>query len=88
MNYRLLIDYEVIEFLEKLPRKDQRLLRNRFVAIQGFPSRYSDYTESDSTGRSVGINICGKYAIKFWEDHADLHVKILDVHFADQSNGR
>ena len=25
MNYRLLIDYEVIEFLETLPRKDQRL---------------------------------------------------------------
>ena len=32
MKYRLLIDYEVIEFLETLPRKDQRLLRNRFVS--------------------------------------------------------
>lgn len=32
MKYRLLIDWEVIEFLEALPRKDQRLLRNRFVA--------------------------------------------------------
>jgi mRNA-degrading endonuclease RelE of RelBE toxin-antitoxin system len=65
MNYRLLIDYEVIEFLETLPRKDQRLLRNRFVAIQDFPGQHSDYTESDSTGRPVDIHICGKFAIKF-----------------------
>jgi mRNA-degrading endonuclease RelE of RelBE toxin-antitoxin system len=42
MSYRLLIDYEVIEFLETLSRKDQRLLRDRFVAIQGFPGRHSD----------------------------------------------
>jgi mRNA-degrading endonuclease RelE of RelBE toxin-antitoxin system len=85
MKYRLLIDYEVIEFIESLPRKDQRLLRNRFVAIQAHPGRYSDYPESDSAGRRVAIHICGKYAIKFWEDHADQHVKILDVHFADRS---
>jgi hypothetical protein len=87
MNYRLLIDYEVIEFLETLSRKDQRLLRNRFVAIQGFPSDHSDYIESDSVGRPVDIHICRKYAIKFWADHADRHLKILDVHFADQSRG-
>ena len=85
MNFRLLIDYEVIEFIEALPRKDRLLLRNRFVAIQDFPGRYSDYTESDSTGRRVDIHTCGKYAIKFWADHADQHLKILDVHFADRS---
>jgi hypothetical protein len=85
VNYRLLIDYEVIEFLETLSRKDQRLLRNRFMAIQDFPSLHSDCVESDSVGRRVDIHICGKYAIKFWEDHADQHIKILDVHFADRS---
>jgi hypothetical protein len=85
VNYRLLIDYEVIEFMEALPRKEQRLLRNRLLAIESSPSLHVDYTESDDTGRPVGINICGKYAIKFWEDHADRHVKILDLHLADES---
>jgi mRNA-degrading endonuclease RelE of RelBE toxin-antitoxin system len=85
MKYRLLIDYEVIEFLETLPRKDQKLLRNRFVAIQDYPQRFFDYAESDNTGRRVDIHICGKYAVKFWEDHADRHIKILDVRFADKS---
>jgi mRNA-degrading endonuclease RelE of RelBE toxin-antitoxin system len=83
MKYRLLIDYEVIEFVEKLPRKDQQLIRSRFVAIQDYPSRCSDYIERDSEGRRVDIHICGKYAIKFWEGHADKDVKILSVHLAD-----
>lgn len=87
MKYRLLIDYEVIEFMEALPRRDQRLLRNRMVAIQDYSRRFSDYTEQDSEGRRVDIHICGKYAIKFWQDHADRHVKILDVHFADRPRG-
>ena len=85
MKYRLLIDYEVIEFIETLSQKDQRLLRDRIVLIQDYPQKFSDYTESDSAGHRVDIHICGRYAIKFWEDHADRHIKILDVRFADKS---
>lgn len=84
MKYRLLIDYEVIEFLETLSRKEQQLLRKHFIGILGFPRQFSDYTENDSTGRRVDIHICGKFAIKFWEDHTDKHLKILDAHFADK----
>ncbi|MBI5775252.1 MAG: hypothetical protein HZA89_16135 [Verrucomicrobia bacterium] len=87
MKYRLLIDYEVIEFLETLPRRDRLLLRDRFVAIQDRPRLFSDYAEPDSVDRRVDIHICGKFAIKFWEDFADRHVKILDVRFADQPCG-
>ena len=83
MNYRLLIDYEVIEFLETLSRRDRLLLRNRFVAIRSQPRLHSDYTEPDDLGRSVDIHICGKYAIKYWEDRTDQHIKILEVHAAD-----
>jgi len=83
MKYRLLIDFGVIEFLETLPRSNQRSLRNRFVGIREQPRKHSDYVEPDITGRPLDIHVCGKYAIKFWEDHADRHIKILDVHFAD-----
>lgn len=85
MKYRLLIDFEVIEFVESLPRRDERQLGSRFVQIQDFPGRFSDYTESDSNDRRVDIHICGKFAIKYWIDHADQHVKILVLHFADRT---
>jgi hypothetical protein len=85
MSYRLLVDYEAIEFLETLPGREQRLLRNRIVAIRDNPGKFSDCSESDSTGRRVEIHICGKYAIKYWQDHADQHIKILHLHFADRA---
>jgi hypothetical protein len=84
MNYRLLIDYEVIEFLETISRQDQRRVRDCLVAIRDNPQPFSDYTEPDHTSRQVDIHICGKYAIKFWQDHADRHIKILNVHLADR----
>jgi hypothetical protein len=93
MSYRLLVDYEVIEFLESLLRREQRLLRNRFVAIREDPQKLSDYTEPDDAGRRVQIHICGKYAVKFWQDHADQHIKfsictLLIYHRADSIRNR
>jgi len=80
---RLLIDIEVLEFLRTLRPKEQADLLKRFREIAAFPSKFSDFVERDSAGRRVDVHICGKFAIKFWDDFADRHVKILDIHFAD-----
>ena len=82
---RLLIDIEVLDFLRTLRRREQAALLKRFRAIAAFPSHYSDFAERDATGRRVEVHVFGKFAIKFWDDFADRHVKILDGHFADRS---
>jgi len=48
-----------------------------------FSRGYSDYFEPDDIGRSLDMNICGKFVIKFWIDDPDKHLKVLDVHNAD-----
>jgi hypothetical protein len=58
------------------------------VAIRENPGQFSDYTEPDITGRLLDIHIFGKYALKFWADHADRHIKILDLHYADGHDRR
>jgi hypothetical protein len=58
VKYRLLIDYEVIEFLETLPRRERLMLRNQLVAIRGQPREHSDYNEPDDSGRPIDIHIC------------------------------
>jgi hypothetical protein len=83
-SFRLLIDYDVVVFIEGLPRAARQAIRARLVEIRDFPANRSDYTEPDAAGREVAINICGAFAIKFWVDHADLQIKILDVHPADR----
>lgn len=85
MEYRLLVDFGVIEFLESLGQADRRALRNCFLEIKNYPSRYSDFKEEDSQGRLVDIHIFGKYAIKYWEDVSDRDLKIIDVHYADRA---
>lgn len=83
---RLLIDIEVFEFLRTLRRREQENLLKRFREITAFPSNFSDFVEHDSTGRRVDVHVSGKFAIKFWNDFADRHLKILDVHLADLSS--
>jgi len=60
MNYRLLIDYEVIEFLETLSRKDQRLLRNRLPLSEAkartAPPQVVFDSEASQTATLVEIN--------------------------------
>jgi len=82
---RLLIDIEVLDFLRTLPPHQQRGLLKHFREIAAFPSNFSDLVEYDSAGRRVNVHVFGKFAIKFWDDFADRHIKILDVHCADRS---
>lgn len=78
-DVRLLIDIEVLEFLRTIRRQEQERLLKRFREIAAFPSNFSDFTESDAVGRRVDVHVAGKFAIKYWHDSADRHVKILDV---------
>jgi hypothetical protein len=83
---RLLIAIEVLDFLRSLRRADQERLLRRFRNIAAFPTNYCDFIEHDSAGRRVGVHIFGKYAVKFWDDVADRHLKILDLHLADSAS--
>jgi len=80
---RLLIDSLVLEFVGKLKRRDRDFLIARFEAIRDFPSRHVDYRTTDESGRELDGHIAGRFAIVFWDDFADRHVKIMDVTWAD-----
>ncbi len=84
MHYRLLISIEVVEFLERLPSKPRKSLRNAIAAIGDDPLAMVDAADFDDTGRKLQIAITGDFALVYWIDDADQHVKILDVHAADR----
>ena len=79
-----MISIEVVEFLEHLPRKACRVVRNAIRSIGDDPLGCSDAVEHDEIGRRMQIAIVGDYALIYWVDDADRHVKILDIHPADQ----
>ena len=84
MSYRLLISIEVVEFVERLPNKPRSAIRSLIEAIGTDPLGRSDAEDYDDIGRLLQIAIIGDYALMYWIDDADRHVKILDIHAADR----
>ena len=83
MDYRLLVDLEVVEKIQRLPKRMRDDLLTHFLRIRDFPSRYADYNEHDAVGRRVEISIYGRFAVHYWIDFADRHVKVLALNPAD-----
>ena len=83
MKRRLLIDSVVLEFAGKLKKRDRDFLLARFEAIRDFPERHADYRTLDESHRELDGHIAGRFAIIFWDDFADRHVKIMGVTWAD-----
>lgn len=84
MDYKLLISVDVLEFVERLPRRVRLGLRAAISDIADDPLGVSDATDYDSSGRMLQILVVGDFALTYWIDDADQHVKILDIHSADR----
>lgn len=83
MTYRLLIDLTALELLMGLPPARRRRFIAQFHRLQDFPSVNSDFRDTDKQGRLVQVSIFDGFAIYFWIDEADQHVKILEIIPAD-----
>ncbi len=84
MEFRLLIDLEVVETLDGLPTRVRNRLLAQLQKIRSFPSNFSDYYEQDASGRRVEICIFSGWAVHYWIDFADRHVKVLALTPADR----
>ncbi len=83
MKRHLLIDSLVLEFVGSLRKRDRDFLLTRFEAIRAFPERHADYSTRDESGRELDGHVAGRFAIVFWDDFADRHIKIMGVTWAD-----
>ncbi len=66
-----------------LKKRDRDFLASTFESIRMFPDNYADYETTDDMGRPLDVHIAGRFAVTFWDDFADRHVKIMEVTWAD-----
>ena len=78
------ISTDVLEFVERLPRRIGQHLRLTIKAIGRDPYGHSDAVSHDELARRLEIAMVGDYALMFWIDEADRHVKVIDIHAADR----
>ncbi len=83
MKRRLLLDSEVVTFLEGLTPARRDAIWRRLGEIAEMPDRFEDFHERDARGRELAGHIFGGYAILFWDDLADRHLKVLEITSAD-----
>ena len=83
MGYRLLVDLEVIAFLDSLSKNKRRTILEHFAELRSSPDQHADYQEQDSVGRRIEISVFAGHAICYWIDFANRHVKILTIRPAD-----
>ncbi len=82
-DYRLLVDWEVIEKLNRLPLPIRRALRQALARIATSPDHVSDYREATPKDIPLDVHLCQGFALKYWIDFADRHIKVLDIEAAD-----
>lgn len=85
IRYRLLVDWEVIEKINLLPWRTRRIIRDALMRIAEYPDRFSDFREPNPRGIPLDVHLCQGFAIKYWIDFADRHVKVLDLEPADRA---
>jgi hypothetical protein len=85
MDYRLLVDLETIAVLDTLPKKIRARLLKHFVSLRSTPDKHSDFYEHDRSGRRIEISVFADYAIHYWIDFPDRHIKVLMIRPADRS---
>jgi hypothetical protein len=78
-----LIDVTVLEFMRELRKQDREFLMTRFEQIRRAPARHAEFITRDEVGRDLDNHIAGRFAITYWDDFADRHVKIMGVTWAD-----
>jgi len=81
---RLLLDIEVIHYLEALEPQMRGAIWQRLKQIAVSPDRFADYHERDERGRDLAVHVFRGCAILFWDDFADRHLKVLEITDADE----
>lgn len=84
MKWRLLMSLRALEFLEKLPARIRRRIRARIQEIEQYPDQCAEFSDTDESGRLVDGCVVDGYAIIYWQDFPDRHVKVMKIELADR----
>jgi hypothetical protein len=79
MNYRLLVDLEVVHVLQGMRASARTRMLDHFERLRASPDNYSEATTRDATGRRIEVCSYRGYALHYWIDFADRHVKVLTL---------
>jgi hypothetical protein len=82
-RYELLLAWPVIEQMNALPKGRRQRLGLQLLKLEESPDLLSEFASSAVDGRRLDVLIFDGWAVFYWIDFADRHVKVLDMKPAD-----
>ncbi len=79
MEFRLLIDADVLSYLQDLKTSRRRLIMEHILTLRLHPRNASKFKYSDADGRSLDVSVFEEVKIFYWIDKADNHIKVLNI---------
>ena len=84
-RYGLLLAWPVVEQLNALPKGRRHRLGQQLLKLEESPDLLSEFADTAGDGRRLDVFIFDGWAVFYWIDFADRHVKVLDMKPADQA---
>jgi len=81
--FRLLVDYNVFQFIQTLRRFEQLEIHEHFDQSNEFPHHQKSLIEKDATGRDYFVSLRGTFAVKYWIDEWECEVKVIAIRLRD-----
>lgn len=73
------------EFVKARKQADRRKIESRLEALETHFHSLSDYTYFDSSGRLIDVTLFDAFAIHYWIDSSDHHIKVMRIELADRN---
>jgi hypothetical protein len=77
VEYRLVLESNVLHFVLSRRLAERRFLIQTFDALATDPYRHGDFREATDEGRAMEVLLMGKFLITYWADHAVKELRIV-----------
>ncbi len=81
--YRPVLFDQAAESIMALSRRQQRQAMQGIKSVAQHPFVPSDFSTTDTEGRTVEHRLIDAFVFSYWVDHAARHVMITEIEFTD-----
>lgn len=78
-EWKFVLDQRVFEFFNSTRGSARRKLAQAFVELQEHPMRQGTWRSRDEFGRTLDVELFGKFLIHYWTDIVAKEVRVVGI---------
>lgn len=78
-EWKFVLDEQPFEFFRTTRGSDRRMLLQAFDQLRNHPTREGVWKDRDENGRTVQVELFGKFFIHYWDDFVVKELRIVRI---------